>query len=233
MKRRVLTSPADAVIFDCDGTLSTVEGVVELAKQGDVFQQVSDLTEAAMQTSGVNHVLYRQRLELLQPSLDQVTALADLYWQHLTPGVDQLVKILQKLGKSVFVASAGIAQAVVPFAARLNIAPEKVYSVALDFHEDGSYQDFDASSPLVRQYGKAEIVESLRQDYRCIVHIGDGMNDAEAAKAVDLFIGYGGTYYRQSIADLSDVYLSEASMMAALPFILTDKEKAEFEQEIN
>lgn len=225
MKKRVLTAAVDAVIFDCDGTLSTIEGVTELAQQKGVFQQVSDLTEQAMSTSGVSQSLYQQRLELIQPSLSEVQSLADLYWQHVTPDVPKVVEILQKMGKAVFVVSAGMAQAVEPFAQKIHISADRVYSVALEFDEQGRYQDFDRDSPLVRQCGKADIVAQLRQNYSVIVHVGDGMNDAEAAEAVDLFVGYGGSYYRQSIADLSDVYISEPSMMGILTHVLTSQER--------
>ncbi len=225
MKKRTLDAPPDVVIFDCDGTLSTIEGVTELARQNGVFQQVCDLTEQAMATSGVNESLYKQRLDLIQPTLAQVQALADNYWENITPGVIEVIQVLQSSGKSVFVASAGIAQAVELFAQKLNISSDRVYSVSVSFDDTGNYQDFDRASPLVRQYGKAEIADDLRQSYSSIVHIGDGMNDAEAAGAVDLFVGYGGSYYRQSIADLSDVYLTEKSMTAVLPFLFMSKER--------
>ncbi len=226
MKKRVLTSPVDAVVFDCDGTLSTIEGITELAKQNGVFQQVCELTEKAMVSTGIDEALYRQRLDLVNPCIDQVVRLADHYYRHLTVDVDRVITVLQKLGKAVFVASAGIAQAVERFAQQLTIPVSHVHSVNVGFDEHGRYTNFDTQSPLVRQYGKADIVNDLKKDYRCVVHIGDGMNDAEAAAAADLFVGYGGAFFRQSIADLSDVYLTDQSMLAVLPHLLSDEEMA-------
>lgn len=226
MKKRQKNAPIDAVIFDCDGTLSSVEGIIELAKQNGVLQAVSELTELAMATVGVNESLYRQRLALVQPTHDQITDLATIYWRNLTPDVAEVITILQNLGKKVVVVSAGITQSVVLFAKKLNIQPQDVYAVAVDFDADGRYKDFDTQSPLVRQRGKAEIALALKQQYPRIAHIGDGMNDADAAQEVDLFIGYGGVYFRQSIADLSDAYVTSKSMAAVLPLILTAEEAA-------
>lgn len=44
--------PVDAVISDCDGTLSTIEGIDELARMNDVYAEISQLTQAAM-TQGI------------------------------------------------------------------------------------------------------------------------------------------------------------------------------------
>lgn len=223
-KRLPITAPLDAVIFDCDGTLSLVEGIIELARQNGILDQICALTEKAMGESGVNTLLYRQRLELVKPELAQTIALADTYQQHLTPDVDHVITTLQQLGKAVFVVSAGMKQAVEPFAAKLNIPTKNVYSVDIKFDANGKYQDFDADSPLVRQHGKAEIVAVLRKKYARIAHIGDGMNDAEAAHCVDLFIGYGGSFFRQKIADLSDAYIDSKSIASVLSFLLTPEE---------
>jgi phosphoserine phosphatase len=42
------TIPFDAVIFDCDGTLSAVEGIDELAEKNAVGREVKALTQIAM-----------------------------------------------------------------------------------------------------------------------------------------------------------------------------------------
>ena len=54
--------------------------------------------------------------------------------------------------------------------------------------------------------------------------VGDGMNDAEARGAVELFVGYGGHGYREKIAALASVYLSHPSMAALLPIVLSSSE---------
>lgn len=77
---------------------------------------------------------------------------------------------------------------------------------------------------MTRQHGKCEIVEKIKQQHPRIVHIGDGMNDVEAATVVERFIGYGGAYFRQNIATLCDFYVASQSLAPVLPLILTSQE---------
>jgi phosphoserine phosphatase len=216
--------PVDAIIFDCDSTLSSVEGITVLAKENGVYQQVHDLTEEAMATTGLNLPLYQQRLDLVRPHRDQIQSAAIAYQKDQTPDVAQVIASLQAMGKAVYIVSAGIKQVVDLFAEQLTIPVSHVYAVEVYFDNSGHYKDFDRSSPLVGQHGKSMIVEQLRQQHSTIVHVGDGMNDVEAAKAVDRFVGYGGAEYRQSVADMSDFYITSKSMAPLMLLVLTDDE---------
>jgi len=220
-------SAIEAVIFDCDSTLSAVEGITVLAELNGVFAAVHELTEKAMADTGVTISLYQERLDLVKPKKDQMQVVVRAYWQDVTPDVGTVIKCLQMLGKTVYVASAGILQPVVEFAAQLNIPADNVYAVPVYFDADGNYKDFDRNSRLVEQNGKSLIVEELRKRHKTIAHIGDGMNDIEAAKAVDRFVGYGGSCFRQSIADLSDYYITSASMAPLFPLLLSPAEAAQ------
>jgi phosphoserine phosphatase len=57
-----------------------------------------------------------------------------------------------------------------------------------------------------------------------MIYIGDGLNDYEVYQLVSRFIGYGGAYYRQNIADLCEFYAKSASLAAILPLLLTQEE---------
>lgn len=216
--------PFDAVIFDCDSTLSAVEGITVLAQLNGVYQAVHDLTERAMSETGLSKDLYKQRLDLVRPRQQQMQVVVDSYWQHLTMDVEGVIDSLQALGKSVYVASAGLLPPVTEFAAKLGIPSEHVYAVPIYFNADGEYKNFDPNSYLIEQDGKSKVVAELRHKHKTIAHIGDGMNDVEAAKAVDRFVGYGGTCFRQTIADLSDFYITSFSLSPILPLLLTEQE---------
>ncbi|OGO90084.1 MAG: hypothetical protein A3F10_05295 [Coxiella sp. RIFCSPHIGHO2_12_FULL_42_15] len=216
--------PLDAILFDCDSTLSAVEGITVLAKYNNVYPQVHALTEKAMAETGLNAGLYRARLDLVRPQQSQMMYVIDAYWQALTPDVDKVITCLHALGKAVYVVSAGITQAVVPFAERLGIAGKNVFAVNVSFDQQGHYQRFDKHSPLTTQCGKSQIVTELRKIHKHIAHVGDGMNDIEAAKAVDRFVGYGGSCYRESIAKLSPFYIRCLSLSPLLPLFLTRDE---------
>ena len=80
-----LLDPVDAIIFDCDGTLSFIEGIDELAKENGVGEPVMKITAEAMTHSGINPELYQRRLNLVLPTQQQVQTLGQAYFDRITP----------------------------------------------------------------------------------------------------------------------------------------------------
>lgn len=221
------TQPVDAVIFDCDGTLSQIEGINQLAKYNGVEREVGLLTEMAMSKTGITADIYEKRLALTKPTAKQVAMIGDAYYQHLSPDVDRVIDILQQLNKTVYVISAGIQSAIEDFAKRLHIPAEQVFGVNVYFDNEGNYRGYDNKAWLANQNGKRNMLEKFRKKHRRMVFLGDGMNDWEAASAADRFIGYGGAYFRQPIADVCDFYMTCKSFMPLLPLCLTLAEVAQ------
>ena len=58
--------PFRTVLFDCDSTLSTIEGIEELAAANR--PEIVALTEAAMRGEVPLETVYAKRLELVQPT---------------------------------------------------------------------------------------------------------------------------------------------------------------------
>src|SRR5690242_20648109 len=98
-----LQTPIDALIFDCDGTLSTVEGIDELAKENDVGEAVVSLTAAAMGTTGMHLALYQKRLNLVRPTQAQVLQLGKSYFAHRPPDLCEVLKVFKDLGKAIYI----------------------------------------------------------------------------------------------------------------------------------
>ena len=160
-----LKAPLDAVVFDCDSTLSHLEGVDYLAQLNKVQDTVVELTADAMTKTGICPEIYEQRLNLIRPQQNQLQILADVYFEQVMPDVQQTISILQQLHKPVFIVSAGILQAVVGFANQLGIAADHVFAVNVFFDATGNYKDFDRQSPLINNNGKAVVVSDLLQKY--------------------------------------------------------------------
>jgi phosphoserine phosphatase len=97
-----LQQPMDAIIFDCDGTLSSIEGIDELARQNGVAAPVAALTAIAMGRTGINPDLYQERLSLVKPHSEQVLALGREYYQEITPDARAVVQIFQRLEKAIY-----------------------------------------------------------------------------------------------------------------------------------
>lgn len=225
-----LKTPIDAILFDCDGTLTRLEGVNELAKTNGVGEHIETLTHEAMSITGLTPELYQKRLHLIHPKESQIKKLGQLYFDHCVPDAHALIQILQRLQKSVYVVSAGMNPAVAIFGEKLNIPAEHIYAVNLQFDCQGDYLDFDRTSPLIHNHGKRKIVEKLKSKHPNILHIGDGLNDYVTHDIVTRYIGYGGVYYRENLASLCQYYIQTLSLAPLLPLCLTQEESEQLSQ---
>ncbi len=210
----------DVICFDCDSTLSRVEGIDELARRNGLFEQVAALTDAAMNGDMPLEEVYGHRLELIKPDQAAIDWLADLYIAEMVEGVAETVKALQENGKQIHIISGGLRQAILPLAALLGIAEENVHAVDVIFDEQGDYQDFVRQSPLAVSGGKARICRRLRMRFSSLVMVGDGKTDLEAKLAGAYMIGFGGVVKRPLVQEQADIFISDSSMTAVLPHVL-------------
>ncbi|HET8796583.1 MAG TPA: HAD-IB family phosphatase [Thermoanaerobaculia bacterium] len=206
------------VFFDVDSTLVTIEGVDELAGGNP---EIVRLTEAAMNGEIAIDEVYSRRLEIIRPTLAQVEALGEKYTQTLVGGAEETIAALREAGVDVHLVTAGIAQAIAPLARKLGIPPRAVHAVALRFDGEGRYVDYDRRSLLVRSGGKELVVRSiLARSKGASAFVGDGVSDLEAKPAVNLFVGFGGVHTRPHVMENAEVYVTEPTLRAVLPYLL-------------
>ncbi|OAH97321.1 HAD-IB family phosphatase [Methylomonas methanica] len=210
----------DVICFDCDSTLSRVEGIDELARRNGLFEQVAALTDAAMNGELALEDVYANRLDLIKPDKAAIDWLAELYIAEMVEGVSETIKTLQANNKLIHIISGGLRQAILPLAEQLGIPDEHVHAVDVLFDEDGNYQDFARHSPLAVSGGKARICRRLRMHHSSLVMIGDGKTDLEAKLAGAYMIGFGGVVRRPLVEEQADSYVSDTSLAAVLPLVL-------------
>jgi len=193
--------PANLIVFDCDSTLSAIEGVDELARlRGeDVFKAVKALTDRAMNGEITINEVFGRRLEVIQPTRAMCEAIGQLYLETIEPTALATIQALQATGWETAIISGGFAPAIEPLAAHLGI--RRIEAVPLYFKEDGSYTGFGEDYPTTRNGGKPEVIERLRQELAPaqIVMVGDGVSDLETAPVVEMFVGYGGYAARPAV----------------------------------
>ena len=210
----------DVICFDCDSTLSRVEGIDELARRNGLFEEVAALTNAAMNGEMPLEAVYGQRLELIRPDQAAIDWLADLYIAEMVEGVAETIKILQENGKQIHIISGGLRQAILPLASLLGIAEENVHAVDVIFDDQGDYQDFVRQSPLAVSGGKARVCRRLRMRYSSLAMVGDGKTDLEAKLAGAYMIGFGGVVKRSVVQEQADIFIPDESLQAILPHVL-------------
>lgn len=206
--------PFDRVIFDCDSTLSKIEGIDELAAMNGVFYEVADMTRQAMSGAVPFEEVFGRRLDLIKPNHKQLDGVGDLYTSTLVEDAIHVVSALNQLGIEVKLVSGGYRQALEPMADALGVVHDNLHANDLHFNAKGEYIGFDESNPLCKSHGKAEVVKQMSPVPT--LFIGDGASDVEVAQYVELFVGYGGIEKRGPVQGAAPIYLHEESLAPAL-----------------
>jgi phosphoserine phosphatase len=197
------------IVFDCDSTLSAIEGIDELARVNgpDIFQEIEALTNAAMNGEVPIDDIFAQRLDIIKPSLDTCKKVGQLYIEHIEPTALATLSQLRSDGWEIVIVSGGFTQVIEPLAALLGV--KRIEAVPLKFCEDGSYAGYDTSAPPTRNGGKPQIIEQLKAELspEHIVMVGDGISDLEAKSVADVFIGFGRYAAREKVRSESDHFV--------------------------
>ena len=222
----------DLIFFDCDSTLSSIEGIDELARLKGKEGRVGLLTNKAMDGELDLSDVYGKRLKAIRPTRAQLKAIEERYWETAVEDAEELIAALQFLGKQVFIISGGLIDAVKGFGRRLGVDPAQIRAVELEYNELSgdwwryhepqaqqaqTYLDYN-EGPLTISSGKANIIQELAGDLpgRRMM-IGDGASDLATKDWVDLFVGYGGVVARDKVEAESDIFLRASSLAAILP----------------
>ncbi len=127
--------PFEIVIFDCDSTSSTVEGIDELARWVGKEAEVAALTQPAMNGELPLEAVYSRRLELLHPTREHLQRLGQLYQDTLIPDAAQVIAALKRLGREVFVVSGGLAERMREFGVWLGLPDSHLHAVKVEYNQ--------------------------------------------------------------------------------------------------
>ena len=228
---------ANIVIFDCDSTLSAIEGIDELARMTGHEYDVAMLTKRAMEGDVPLESVYGHRLVTVNPTQAQVREIAKRYRENMIAGAQELITALKILGTEVFIVSGGLIEPVRDFGVWLGIERENIFAVNMEYDQlagqwwrywelpggqnpRANYLAVEAN-PLTGTLGKNQIITRIREKHPGrVILVGDGLSDLEASSDVDLFVGFGGAVYRKRIADESPVYIHAATLAPLLPLAL-------------
>ena len=223
------------IFFDCDSTLTTVEGIDALADTAAKGWRVSALTEAAMNGELDLEEVYAKRLEALRPTRGQVRAIRQLYKQNIVPDAAETIAALQHLGLELYIVSGGLAEPVIEFGNYLGIPGQNIRAVDIEYDQlSGNWwQQLDEElnpgerfmtykdNPLVVSDGKALIIQEFLENRsgRSLL-IGDGVSDLLASHAVDLFVGFGGVSGRPRVRAESPLFFESPTLAPLLAIAL-------------
>ena len=216
------------IFFDCDSTLTAVEGIDVLADTVGKRRRVEVLTKAAMDGALDLEEVYAKRLRTLRPTRQQILDIRRSYKRHIVEDAAHVVTALQSLGHKVYIISGGLAEPVVEFGISLGIPRDRIRAVGITYNElsgqwwersatdDKRYMTYTEGALTISD-GKAQIVRELLGEQRGrSLLIGDGNSDLKAGRAVDLFVGYGGVVARPVVMANAPVFIHCPSLAPLL-----------------
>jgi len=206
------------IFFDCDSTLSAIEGVDELARlRGpECFAAVEAMTHAAMDGKVPIDEVFGRRLEIIRPTRAEVDLVGRMYIEQVEPTALATLTAIRAAGWTPIILSAGYTPVIAPLATFLGI--EQIEAVDLRFDAAGNYQDFDRAFPTTHNGGKPARILQIKHDLRPerTVMVGDGISDLETRDEVDLFVGFGRYVTRSKVVAGSPHFIHQLSELLAL-----------------
>ncbi len=217
--------PYQHLFFDCDSTLTTVEGIDILAESAGKKWRVEVLTQAAMDGELDLGDVYAKRLKAVRPTRQQIRDIRRTYKRNVVEDAKEVIAALQKNGYHVYIISGGLAEPVEEFGIYLGVPRSRIRAVGVTYNElSGQWWHGEAEQYMTYEEGaltvsdgKAEIVRDLLGDQsgRSLL-IGDGSSDLLAGHAVDLFVGFGGVTRRERVLAEAPVYIHTPSLAPLL-----------------
>lgn len=216
-----------SVVFDCDSTLVTIEGIDHLA--GEDAPAIRKLTNQAMEGGIPLEQVYGERLARIRPTRDAVAELGEAYVGSLVADAAEVVAALVWLGKTVRIISGGLQPPVLRLAQALGLDAAAVAAVGIRFSPGGEYAAYDDQSPLARSGGKSEVIRQWALPRPSLL-VGDGATDLEAHEEVDAFAAFTAVERREAVAAAADVVLDTPTLAPVLALAATAEDRLRLEE---
>ena len=216
-------SKSKLLFLDCDSTLSSIEGIDELARFSGpgVFAQVVELTNAAMDGRVPLGDVFGERMKIIRPNREIAEKVSRCYKENIVPGVESMIEKAKGRGWMPVILSGGFAPLIAPLARHLGI--RHIEAVPLHFDDSGVYSGYGEDYATTRNMGKNEIIREWREAMlpERVIMIGDGVSDLETKPDVDVMVGFGGVAEREKVKKGADVWLTDFLNTSQLEQLLT------------
>ncbi|MGZ3687868.1 MAG: phosphoserine phosphatase SerB [Bdellovibrionota bacterium] len=212
------------VVFDMDSTLIQSEVIDELARAHGVYAEVSEITHQAMMGKMDYDESLRQRVAklagLTTAELEKVFSRL-----QLTPGAEDLIHVVKKLGYKIALISGGFTFVADRLKEKLGI--DFAYANVLEVRE-GKVTG-RVNPPIVNAQRKADLLEVIAQQERIeldqVIAVGDGANDLLMLERAGLGIAFNA---KPLVREQADLALSQKNLRSILYLLgLNGREVAE------
>ena len=172
-----LQTPKKLVCFDMDSTLINEEVIDEIARTAGFYDQVSKITEAAMEGKLDFKASLRERVKLFtgMPKFQAESIIQSL---TLSPGAEKLISSLRFRGVNTAVVSGGFEFILRHFRKQLFL--DQAYGNTLTTDDEDCFTGV-VEEPIVDAEYKRILVAKMKENYYAkdseTVTVGDGAND--------------------------------------------------------
>ncbi len=190
------------VVLDMDSTLIQSEVIDEFARERGVYKEVAEITESAMRGNLPFDESLKKRVSKL---VGLTTAEIDAVYKRieLTPGAEELIRVLKKLGYKTAIISGGFSVIAERFRERLGID----YAYANQLEMEKGIATGRVIPPIVNAERKADLLDVIAQNERIhldqVIAIGDGANDLLMLERAGLGIAFNAKPLVREKADFS------------------------------
>ncbi|MEK7691613.1 MAG: phosphoserine phosphatase SerB [Bdellovibrionota bacterium] len=190
------------IVLDMDSTLIQSEIIDELAREVGAYEAVAKITREAM-SGGLpfDESLRKRCAHLAGLKLDQLEAVYQR--TELTPGAEQMIRVLKKVGYKVALISGGFTFVADRLRDRLGLD----YCYANQLEIQSGKVTGNVIPPIVNAQRKSDLLDVIAQQERIhleqVVAVGDGANDLLMLQKAGLGIAFNAKPVVRESADAS------------------------------
>ena len=200
------------VVFDMDSTLIQSEVIDEFAREKGVFEEVSAITHEAMK----GQMDYDESLRLRCSKLKGLTQeqIERVFKRiELTPGAEDLIRVLKNLGYKIALISGGFTCVADRLKDRLGI--DYAYANTLEMKQGAATGE--VIPPIVNAQRKADLMDVIVQQERIhldqVIAVGDGANDLLMLEKAGLGIAFNA---KPLVSEKADLAISQKNLRSIL-----------------
>ena len=200
------------VAFDMDSTLIQSEIIDEFARKLGRYDEVAQITQLAMQGKVPFTEALSKRVACLQGlTQDQIEAV--FQETQLTPGAEDLIRVLKKLGYKIALISGGFSCIADRLKTRLGI--DYAYANHLVLRDQKATGE--VLPPIIDAQRKADLLEVIAQQEGIhldqVIAVGDGANDLLMIEKAGLGIAFNA---KPAVNARADLALNQKSLKSIL-----------------
>jgi len=216
------------IAFDLDNVLLDGEAIDEIGKLVGVENEISALTEQAMEGDLDFETSLKKRVSLLKgASLDDVKKVVDNI--PLMEGAEETIKELKRRGYKIATITGNVEIVALRLKNELNLD----YAFCNILHEKDGILTGEVSGPLLVEGSKADILQELLDTEKLTAEecaaVGDGANDISMLKKAGLGVAFNA---KPVVKEIADVIIDGKKDLRELLTIFSDevkKDKSSFE----